>query len=182
VPDDALEAALKQLLHERAELDVMIAGLQRRLGKPVSAISVASPSATGPTGGPSADLVTYPGEFHLHSLPSATEKILRRVGRPLKTMEILAALKRAEFEIKAKAPVSNLYTALVRSPVFIKVRPNTWALSEWHPESAAKAGASKPKKRRSAAKQRRAGNKVVGIGGPSSAAPQGQDLKKAASA
>jgi DNA-directed RNA polymerase delta subunit len=56
-------------------------------------------------------------------------------------------LKHAEYQVKGKAPRSNIYTALNRGKDFVKVLPDTWALAEWHPEiAAAKQDATKAKK------------------------------------
>jgi hypothetical protein len=136
-----LEAALQHLLQERAELDSVIAALQKRIGKP--AANVPSPLPAGKlhdaTGAVSASSVVYRGAFFNLSITKATEKLLKTYGRPLKTPEILAALEQAEYEgAKGKNARSGIYTALVRSKDFVKVLPDTWDLAERHPEAAEK--------------------------------------------
>ncbi len=151
-PNDPIETALKQLLQERADLDAAIAALQKRLGRPVTATVALPLGASGGPGQPVGETVVYRGEFFNLSVTKAAEKLLRRVGRPLKTPEILDAFERAGYEMKAKAPRANIYTALARSKNFVKVLPDTWALAEWHPEAAAfkeeAAKAKKPKRPR----------------------------------
>jgi len=151
--DNPLEAALNQLLQERVDLDAAIRGLQKRLGRPVSP----TPSVANGTSGASAapqpmgEAVVYRGEFYGLSVTKAAHKLLARVGRPLKTPEIHDAFVKAGYPMKAKAPRSNIYTALTRGRDFVRVLPDTWALAEWHPEIAAAqqeaAKAKKPKKR-----------------------------------
>jgi len=131
-----LEMALNQLTQERNDLDIAIAALQKRLGRAVNTPAMAASSAA-PKMGPSSEIVTYHGEFHNLSLTKATEQLLKRVGRPLNTPQILKALQNASFEMKAKSPRTNLYTTLKRSPMFVKVLPDTWDLADRHPQAAA---------------------------------------------
>jgi hypothetical protein len=135
-----LEAVLKQLLQERAELDSVIAALQKRVGKPIttstSPIPTAQPLATGAA---TASSVVYRGTFFNLSVTKAAEKLLRTFGRPLKTPEILSAFQQAEYEMaKGENARSAIYTALARSKDFVKVLPDTWDLAERYPEAAAK--------------------------------------------
>jgi hypothetical protein len=135
-----VEAVLQQLLQERAELDSVIAALQKRIGKPVnnstSSIPAAQPLASGATSPLS---VVYRGTFFNLSVTKAAEKLLRTFGRPLKTPEILSAFQQAEYEMaKGENARSVIYTALARSKDFVKVLPDTWDLAERYPEAAAK--------------------------------------------
>lgn len=151
-----LEAVLQQLLHERAELDDLIAALQKRLNRPASDSPLSIPAK--PMGvGTSPSSVVYRGAFFNLSVTKATEKLLKTYGRPLKTPEILRALQEAEYEkIKGDNARSIVYTALLRSRDFVKVLPDTWDLAERHPEAAAKKAedmatkAARPKKARKA--------------------------------
>lgn len=154
-----LEGALQQLLQERVELDTAIAALQRRVGKTGTSGSPTLPAPSGGMPQPAGDVVVYRGEFFNLSVTKAAEKLLKRVGHPLKTPEILAAFERARFEIKSKFPRPTIYTSLNRSRDFVKVLPDTWDLAERHPEAAAKkeqemalAKASKGNKKRRTAK------------------------------
>ena len=154
---DPIEAALQQLLQERADLDTVIAGLQKRLGK--ASVDVTASTHSGlltATARPLASASVYRGDFFNLSVTAAAEKLLKRVGRQLKTPEILSALKQAEFEIKSKTPRATIYTSLRRSKDFVKVAPDTWDLSERHPDAArtkeqerqAKAAKTKQQKRK----------------------------------
>jgi hypothetical protein len=133
--NDHLEGTLKQLLQERAELDSLIAGLQKRLGKPITVASSGIANANIPEGGPSKPV--YRGAFFNLSVPKAAEKALRGTGIPLKTPQIMEIFEQAGYEIKGKTPRASVYTALARSRDFVKVLPDTWDLSERHPEAAA---------------------------------------------
>jgi len=140
MPDtNHIEGALQQLLQERAELDSVIAALQKRLGKPAtngaSSIPAAKPLLN--TGaGIAADSVVYRGAFFNLSVTRAAEKLLKTIGRPLKTPEILSAFQQAGYEMKGENSRSGIYTALARSKDFVKVLPDTWDLAERHPEAA----------------------------------------------
>lgn len=153
---DPLELALYQLKQERSDLDIAIAALEKRLGRPAST-AVAPSSAGAATTTPAGDIVTYHGEFHNLSLTKATEALLHRVNRPLKTPQIVKALQNASFAIKAKNPRTNLYTSLRRSPIFVKVLPDTWDLAEKHPQAAAlkqEEKAKKPKARKNSSERK----------------------------
>ncbi len=158
---DYLEAALQQLLQERAELDAAISALQKRIGKPAaSSEAPAQQTVRMPIGAPhSGEPIVYRGEFFNLSITKAAEKLLKRAGRPLKTPEILACLQRAGFEIKAKLPRPTIYTSLNRSKDFVKVLPDTWDLSERHPEAAAKKEQEKAQQKSSKSKRKRKAEK-----------------------
>jgi hypothetical protein len=156
-----LEAALQQLLRERDELDGIIFGLQKRLGIAQAASTSPIPPAKSLRGTSAfpADSVVYRGVFFNLSVTKAAEKLLKTVGRPLKTPEILSAFQQAEYEnAKGENARSALYTSLSRSKDFVKVLPDTWDVAEKHPEAAEKkleemaAKANKKKKGNKAAK------------------------------
>src|ERR1700722_2506182 len=120
IPKSALDL-LEQLRAERAELDLLIRGLEKRLG-------VASQS----TGGDSNQVVTPKvtvsldnipvGFFHNLSQAAATEKLLRmNPGHPLSTGEILDAFRKSGMEVNAKNALTIIYTTLKRSPKFERV-------------------------------------------------------------
>ncbi len=133
------EAALQQLLQERAEIDAAIAVLQQRIGRNgTSDVSLPStPLAKSKDASHSVDAVIYRGEFFNLSITKAAEKLIKRAGRPLKTPEILAAFEKAGYTIKSKLPRPSIYTSLNRSRDFVKVLPDTWDLAAKHPEAAA---------------------------------------------
>lgn len=132
---DYLEGALQQLLAERADLDVAIAALQKRVGK--KGASGESTLSDQMTAGPSnVSATVYRGDFFNLSITKAAEKLLKRVGRALKTSEIQAAFEKAGYEIKSKSVRPTIYTSLNRSKDFVKVLPDTWDLAARHPEAA----------------------------------------------
>jgi hypothetical protein len=137
-----LEAVLQQLMLERAEIDGLIAALQKRMGKPSadsgSPIPPAKPLLNAGVGMAAASVV-YRGAFFSLSVTKAAEKLLRTFGRPLKTPEILSAFQQAEYEMaKGENARSVIYTSLHRSKDFVKVHADTWDLAEKYPEAAAK--------------------------------------------
>jgi hypothetical protein len=104
----------------------------------------------------------YRGEFYGLSVTKAALKLLKRVGRPLKTPEIQDAFLKAEYQMKGKAPRSNIYTALARSKDFARVLPDTWALAEWHPEvAAAQQEAAKARKAKKHGRWKKGKSKVA---------------------
>lgn len=161
--DNPLEAALNQLLQERIDLDAVIRALQKRLGRPVTSTPSSANETSGTTAAtqPMSEAIVYRGDFYGLSVPKAAQKLLKRVGRPLKTPEIFDAFVKAEYQMKGKAPRSNIYTALVRSKDFVRILPDTWALAEWHPEIAAKQEAAKAKKPRRRGRPKGSKSKVT---------------------
>lgn len=137
------EKAIASLLAERAEIDQAIAILRKRGG--AGAASGTGQSATGQDDkatstvpvGPTpivGEVVAHPGEFHAHSFTQAAEKLLRRAGRPAKTTELIAAMRRAGMKVAEKPNAPQvLYTSLSRIKGFVRAAPNTWGLSEWFP-------------------------------------------------
>jgi hypothetical protein len=129
-----LEAALAQLIQERAELDSVIAALQKRLGKPAEAGGQNRGQSTV-----SAESLVYRGAYFGLAVTKAAEKLLKAYGRPLKTPEFVAAFKSAEYDkVKGDNARAIVYTALLRSRDFVKVLPDTWDLAERHPQAAEK--------------------------------------------
>ncbi len=151
-----LAGALQQLLQERAELDSVIAALQKRLGKPVTAASSIPTAQLAPGSGASPESVVYRGAFFNLSVTKAAEKLLKTYGRPLKTPEILNAFEQAQFEIAGKHKRAAIYTALLRSKDFVKVLPDTWDLAERHPEAAEQKAQERAAKKNKARKPRKA--------------------------
>jgi hypothetical protein len=155
-----LAGALQQLLQERAELDSVIAALQKRLGKPLTVASSLPPAQMAPGSGAMPESVVYRGAFFNLSVTKATEKLLKTYGRPLKTPEILSAFDQAQFEIKGKHKRAAIYTALLRSPDFVKVLPDTWDLAARHPEAAEQKAQLRAAKKNKTRKPRKAGSKA----------------------
>lgn len=133
-PKNVLEL-LEQLRQERNELDVLIVGLERRLGivspgdRNADSQNLLSPKITV-----TVDSIPV-GFFHNLSQADAAEKMLRlHPGQPLTTKEILDAFRKSGIGATSKNALTILYTTLKRSPRFERVAGKAWGLSEWYPE------------------------------------------------
>ena len=125
---------LEQLRAERSELDMLIQGLEKRLGIVAQPQESNSSMASSPRVTVSLDSIPV-GFFHNLSQVAATEKLLRlSPGHPLTTNEILDAFRKSGMEITAKHAVTGLYTSLTRNPKFERVAGKAWGLAEWYPE------------------------------------------------
>jgi hypothetical protein len=125
---------LEQLRAERSELDVLIQGLEKRLGIVAQPQESNSSMASSPRVTVSLDSIPV-GFFHNLSQVAATEKLLRMSsGHPLTTNEILDAFRKSGMAITAKHAVTGLYTSLKRNPRFERVAGQAWGLAEWYPE------------------------------------------------
>lgn len=125
---------LEQLRIERADLDLLIKGLEKRLG-------VVSPSSDIESGQSNVPKVTVSldnipvGFFHNLSQGAAAEKLLRmNEGHPLTTNEIMDAFRKSGMDVSGKNAITILYNALKRSPRVERVAGKAWGLSEWYPE------------------------------------------------
>jgi hypothetical protein len=165
---DHIQCALEQLLQERAELDAAITALQKRIGKPpvIGNAPLGSPPIQRVEMNVTGEPVVYRGEFFNLSVTKAAEKLLKRVGRPMKTPEIMNGLQRAGYELNAKHPRPMIYTSLHRSRDFVKVLADTWDLAERHPEAAAQKAEHQTSK---ATKKRKANAKAEKATGKQSA-------------
>jgi hypothetical protein len=131
-PKGVLEL-LEQLRQERDELNTLIQGLERRLGILTSQPDSENSQAASPRVRVSVDSIPV-GFFHNLSQADAAEKLLRlNPGQPLKTGEILDALRKSGMSVHAKSGVTILYTTLKRSSKFERVAGKAWGLSEWYP-------------------------------------------------
>lgn len=133
-PNNPIEAVLIRLRQERTELDNLIAALEKRQGISTTSTN-GTVSVSTRTSAPSG--IYYRGELFNLSITRAAEKVLRRAQIPLKTPQIMDAFEKAGYEVRGKTPRASVYTALARSKMFVKVLPDTWDLSERHPEAAA---------------------------------------------
>jgi len=125
---------LEQLRTERFELDVLIQGLEKRLGVVPKNQEPNSSMASSPRITVSIDSIPV-GFFHNLSQVAAAEKLLQMsYGHPLSTNEILDVFRKSGMEVGAKFASTALYTALNRSPKFERVAGKAWGLSEWYPE------------------------------------------------
>lgn len=125
---------LEELRRERTELDVLISGLEKRLGIVQQASETDGVPSPSPKVTVSLDSIPV-GFFHNLSQAAAAEKLLRmNPGHPLSTNEILEAFRKSGMEINPKNAVTVLYTALKRSSKFERVAGKAWGLAEWYPE------------------------------------------------
>ena len=125
---------LEQLRTEKAELDMLIRALEKRLGViPASADSDANQS-TSPKVTVSIDSIPV-GFFHNLSQAAAAEKLLRmNEGHPLTTNEIMDAFRKSGVDASGKNAITILYNALKRGTKFERVAGKAWGLAEWYPE------------------------------------------------
>jgi hypothetical protein len=130
-PKNLLEF-LEQLRAERNELNILIAGLEKRLG----IVSQSVKGEDGPTPKVTISVDSIPvGFFHNLSQAAAAEKLLRlNPGHPLQTGEILDTFRKAGMDITSKNALGILYTTLKRTQKFERVANKAWGLAEWYPE------------------------------------------------
>jgi len=126
---------LQQLRDERAELEMLIRGLEKRLG-------VISPNFETDPNASSTPRVTLSldhipvGYFHNLSQAAAAEKLLKlNEGHPLTTAEIMDAFRKSGMDANGKNALTILYTSLKRSPKFERVAGKAWGLAEWYPQN-----------------------------------------------
>ncbi len=126
---------LEQLRTERAELETLIRGLEKRLGVvPKNGEGESAQSAT-PRVTVSLDSIPV-GFFHNLSQAAAAEKLLRmNEGHPLTSNEIMDAFRKSGMDVSGKNALTILYNALKRSPRFERVAGKAWGLAEWYPQS-----------------------------------------------
>jgi len=124
---------LEQLREERYELDLLIRGLEKRLGVVSQPSGLDSSQSATPKVTVSLDNIPV-GFFHNLSQSAAAEKLLRmNEGHPLTTNEILDAFRKSGMDVSGKNAITILYTALKRSPKFERVAGKAWGLAEWYP-------------------------------------------------
>jgi len=125
---------LEQLRAEKMELDMLIRGLEKRLG----VVSIDGESERSRSAEPrvTVSLDNIPvGFFHNLSQAAAAEKLLRtNEGHPLKSNEIMEAFRKSGMDVSGKNATTILYNALSRSPKFERVAGKAWGLAEWYPE------------------------------------------------
>jgi hypothetical protein len=126
---------LEQLRAERAELEILIRGLEKRLG--VVPGNEDSDLNHSPTPKVTVSIDSIPvGFFHNLSQAAAAEKLLRmNEGHPLTTNEIMDAFRKSGMDVSGKNAVTILYNALKRSSKFERVAGKAWGMAEWYPQS-----------------------------------------------
>jgi hypothetical protein len=125
---------LEQMRRDRDELNVLIAGIEKRIGVVsdgrTNYASMEAPSKSN------ASIDEIPvGFFHNLSQAAAAEKLLKlSPGHPLQTQEMLETFRKSGMPVNSKNSTTVLYTTLKRSPKFERVAGKAWGLSEWYPE------------------------------------------------
>ena len=116
---------LAQWIAERDQLNALIDGLKRRLGK-----------TTAPDKGGSASNVSHrPDEYFKMSQTEAATAYLKKVGHAVHIDKILEALQTGGLKLSGKTPKATLYTSLVRGTKrFVLVSPGTFGLTEFYPD------------------------------------------------
>jgi hypothetical protein len=172
------ENAIASLLAERAEIDQTIALLRRRAGKegavPLPGPGDAEPGAVSvPTAG---ELVAHAGEFHQHSMAEAAVKLLKRAGRPVRTADLIGAMRSAGMAVaQGKNSQQILYTTLTRrEKTFERAAPNTWGLAEWFPNRP-----ERPAKAKKARRKGATGKKTAAKAGAVKTGPEPVDVARA---
>jgi hypothetical protein len=125
---------LEQLRTERDELNVLIAGLEKRMGIVSTQPDRESTQQVTPKVTVSLDNIPV-GFFHNLSQAASAEKLLKmNPGHPLTTNEIMEAFRKAGLEVNSKNALTILYTSLKRGQKFERVAGKAWGLAEWYPE------------------------------------------------
>ena len=124
---------LEQLRTERNELDVLIQGMEKRLGIVYKSKDSESSTAHSPRVTVSLDSIPV-GFFHNMSQAAAAEKLLKmNPGHPLTTSQMLEAFRKSGMQTNPNNAVTVIYTALKRSSKFERVAGKAWGLAEWYP-------------------------------------------------
>ncbi len=143
------EAVLDDLKARRDQLNVAIAGIEQMLGLAASSPAGATPSVTDEQLPKQVETDTF---FGLSAVEAA-KKYLKIVKRPAAMKTIHDALKDGGYLTHSKNFYANLYTAIMRSPDFVKVKKN-WGLAEWY------GGRRPPVEEKTATKKRKKGRKA----------------------
>ncbi len=137
---------LEQLRTERAELEMLIRALEKRLGVIPNNDEGDSAQSNAPRVTVSLDNIPV-GFFHNLSQAAAAEKLLRmNDGHPLTSNEIMDAFRKSGMDVSGKNALTILYNALKRSSKFERVAEKAWGLAEWYPEKR-KANSRSPRKK-----------------------------------
>ncbi len=122
---------LKQMIAEyRKKIETyqaMIQEWERELGIPASASAATTMATTGAKSGLTVDVQTW--QFLGKSQPEAAKALLKMVEHPLTTEEIIEGIRKGGIEVGSTK--YGFYSILSRSDDFVKVKKNTWGLSEW---------------------------------------------------
>jgi len=170
MPDQPdFSALIAQLEAERAELDVTIAHLRRRLGLPANTEG-ATPPVVAPV---SREVVTgrdvsvvigrvRTDEFFRMSISDAIVKYLTIMKQPQNPGSIVNGLKSGGVLTNAKHFYANVNTELkrMRSRNLVVNTPSGWGLAEWYPQKPKQAAPNKGKGKKSKKRKRQQENKA----------------------
>lgn len=134
---ESLEVALAEAMRRKEDMERTIAGLRDMLGVSESTVAGSSRSGVATPPAPDADpsSLVFDGEFYSMSVSKATQALLAKFTqqkRPLKTDDIMAALKKGRATVKSE---SVLYRALWRDPALHNTGKGRWGLKSWYPNA-----------------------------------------------
>lgn len=155
-----VQTLLAELEAERAELDVTIAHLRRRLGIVPTGDAAGTPTGTaGPlNAGRDAGIVTgrvRPDEFFRLSISNAIMKFLAIMKQPQNPMAIVNGLRAGGVLTNAKNFYTNVNTELKRMKdrELVVNTPSGWGLAEWYPQKPRQLEDQPKKRKRKGAKK-----------------------------
>jgi hypothetical protein len=149
-----LAALIAQLEAERAEMDVTIALLRRRMGmSPANGDTPAASSSTSAMPSAGRDTIitgrVRPDEFFRLSIADAIAKLLSIMKQPQSPASIVSGLKAGGVLTNAKNFPANVNTELkrMRERGTVVNTPSGWGLAEWYPGRPKQNEAPKGKKK-----------------------------------
>ena len=144
VEESPYSAVLRDLRAKRDKIDALIKSLEEvSAGGMVSSQEIMA-AANGDQTFDTLMNSVKPGEFHGKSFPAAAHAILSKTDRhPLNTNQILEIIEKSGRKVEGKNPTGTIYSSLARNSDFVKVKSNTWGLTEWYPGSKKSSGKAK---------------------------------------
>lgn len=148
-----VSALLALLEAERAEIDVTIAHLRRRLGMPAASPDVpAAGVPSGATVGRDSPVTgrVRPDEFFRLSIADAIVRYLNIMKQPQSPMTIVSGLKAGGVLTQAKNFYANVNTELKRMKKrgLVVNTKSGWGLAEWYPSKPKQGEIAKPKRKK----------------------------------
>lgn len=127
---------LADLMAERANLDNMIAWVEKRISQDGTVPSVASVAAVKPGEPKRYPRMLASDAFFRMSVPDAIKAYLGIMKRPANANEITEGLKQGGFTTRSKNLYATVYPTLLRmknANEVVKVDKRRWGLTEWYP-------------------------------------------------
>jgi hypothetical protein len=131
--EDLLKQMIADYRKKTETYQTMIQEWERELGVPSS-----TQSSDGTKGKTGLTVEVQPWQFLGRSQPEAAKELLKMVGHPLTTEEILEGIKKGGVEVGGDK--YTFYSILNRQDDLGRAKKNTWGLSDW-------AGVTKRKKK-----------------------------------